>query len=649
VAKEGIKDMNNNTIKAIRVDKALQVSTYTDDTRKPEISKVTLDMAKLQLTLSFTETVNAKSLKVETIVLLNAGLSATQSVRLSKASVTSSKDGPIIVIDIAEADANAIKTADKLASTSVKDAYVNVASGTIADVDGNTLVALTTQADVFVADNVPPKLTKFELDMTSLQVTLHFSETVNAATLNIGMLNFQNATGSSEISSHVLKDGTKSSKNVNKVTIAIKKADADALKAKVNLATEKDDTFIVVQQGAIRDMRGNKVNAINATHAQKVSIYNQDGTKPTLLSFTALMPTKKPPVKLEMQFSESISMRSFNFSGVILSDGGGKAYRLTSGIISRHPGSSTVLDVTLSSKDLANIITLEGPLRTAANTQLALDYNTVSDEAQNPIMLMNTALAPTTHTVDVTPPHLVSFDLDFAADSLALVFSEPVTENTFAVTQVTLQANKKRCVSGTCGASLTLSAKSKFALAAGASTKMVIQLEDSDVDKIKADAKFAASEKSTFLSITKHIVQDPALNDALGVDDKAAMQVSKYTPDNVAPKIISYDLDMTTGVISMTFNEVIAVASVDLTHASLRDTESSIVGTLVSPKLSGKASGKDGTVMSKGAITLTFSESVFYSQTLHDDQRFHRQLRPQAFRGHAYASVRNGCEAQAFP
>ena len=619
----GLQDMdqqNDNRITAIPLGKCLKVAKYTGDTSFPELDSFELDMGALKLTLSFTETVKASTLDVETIVLQNNKLNAIvgQHVRLSDKSKTASKDGPVIVIDIAEADANDIKTADQLATTSIKDTYMVVTTGTVRDMDDNKLVAVATQAKAFKADNVSPTLQSFDVDMDKLTVKLTFSETIKSESLKLERITFQSKkTGGT---THVLSDGKRSVANKNMVTITILKLNADQIKAKTDLMSKKEDTFISLATGAITDMRGNDADEIKATSAQQSNAYANDVTAPYLVSFTALMPLQKPPVKLELEFSESVALVGTNIGNIIFyesTDLTGKSYRLTQGTASRHPDSSTKLDVTLSPKDLKGIIALTGVVRTTGQTNIRLDATAIKDEAGNANTKSTKSIQPTTHTVDITPPQLSTFDVDLSKDQIILHFSEAVTASTFEQAKVTVQATETLGASSHELKGNTFESGTKHGLA---DSDVVISLTQGQADLIKADRALAADKASTFIAIIKDIVQDPAQNLALGVSSTKAMQVDKYTADTVPPTIVSYDLDMTLGKLTMVFNEVVAVSSINLTAAKFRDTASDIAGTITSPSLSGTAAGADSTKIVamldlKSANNLRGIKGVAVSQT----------------------------------
>ena len=72
------------------------------------------------------------------------------------------------------------------------------------------------------------------------------------------------------------------------------------------------------------------------------------------------------------------------------------------------------------------------------------------------------------------------------------------------------------------------------------------------------------SANDTYLSITEDTVQDMFGNKVEDIDDTQAMQVASYQPDITAPVLLSFDLDMNSGVVTLYFNEVVNAESLNV-------------------------------------------------------------------------------------
>jgi len=138
------------------------------------------------------------------------------------------------VIGLSGAHANSIKAAGALVAVSTADASVTLSKKTTSDMDGAAVVSIddtaARQVDVFVADNIAPSLSQFDLDMA--QLVLRFSETVRASTLSVTQLSLQSNTTLGGGSSFTLtSSSTASTADSATVTVSLSASDANAIKA----------------------------------------------------------------------------------------------------------------------------------------------------------------------------------------------------------------------------------------------------------------------------------------------------------------------------------------------------------------------------------------------------------------------------------
>ena len=109
------------------------------------------------------------------------------------------------------------------------------------------------------------------------------------------------------------------------------------------------------------------------------------------------------------------------------------------------------------------------------------------------------------------------------------------------------------------------------AFVAGATNNVaVVTMDEVAVDAIKAVQTLAVDNISTFLSFSEGTVFDYAENAVTEVAAGPARAVGVYTKDLVAPNLVSFDLNMTYGAMSFTFNKVIRATSVNMSNALLQ-------------------------------------------------------------------------------
>jgi hypothetical protein len=617
-----VTDMAGVAVVPILASAAKQVASLTNDRAAATVTGIALDMHALELVLNFTETMNASSLDVAQISLQNKQSAATQHVVLTN-SKSVSQDGLQIVIKLSVADGNSIKSADSLATLSVANVFLAASNTSVRDMGGNGLAtiseSLAQQVDVFKKDSKDPTLDSFELNMNALTVTLLFSETVRADSMNVSAITLQSGLSSDGAGSPFLNRGNHSFRltggnvtdaNINTLVVYLTTSDANAIKALPALCTSPRDAFLVIEAAAVEDMRGNELERVADGSALNSTKFTKDVTPPRLIDVQALMLTSKPPVLLVAEFSESVVLSSLNVSAFVLQEvknisaGTGASFRFRSGVASVAASKPTVVSITVWDKDLAAIKHLAGVGRTQGNTFFSLDADAIKDHAGNGVSsVSNTAaLQVSNHTIDITPPQLVSFDADFHTGELQLTFSETVVTSTFNVTHVVLQASN-------------MTAAVSYQLTVGIVTTgirndiVVITLNDTDIDPIKKNRALAVGNSSTFISLAEGAVFDAAENAMVPVPTSSALQVSTYTKDKQGPRLVSFTLNMTDGSMVFTFDEVAMAASLDVSSAVLQNERVKAGSTKQSQPLAGVVTSGDGLVITAN-LNLTSANAL---------------------------------------
>jgi hypothetical protein len=206
----------------------------------------------------------------------------------------------------------------------------------------------------------------------------------------------------------------------------------------------------------------------------------------------------------------------------------------------------------------------------------------------------NSPLQVQNHTVDVTPPQVIGFTLSFTQRVVILTFSEPVVVDTAVASFITLQSS---ATSATYAHRLT----SSYVLGVGSNATnatVAVKLTKFDLDSIKElyyVGQLATSELTTFLSIDANIAQDYAENRALEIRASNALRVATYEKDSGSPNLILFNLDIDSGALMLSFDEVVRASSVN--PSGLRLANSGNAPLQVSPSLNGTVSVIDGLVI----------------------------------------------------
>jgi len=217
--------------------------------------------------------------------------------------------------------------------------------------------------------------------------------------------------------------------------------DANMIKIRTSICTEEGDTFLRMAQGAVLDMVGNPTDSIDDGDAMACEGYTKDNTAPKLVGFDAEMPTDKPPIMLTLTFDETVVLSELDVSGITIEDGNGKGYQLTQATATQDNLVPTVVVVTVSADDLEGLRAKKTVGRDRDEFYIDLASHAIVDHANKPVVATpeGQPLQVTKHTVDITPPEIVKFDLDLDSNELRLTFSEHVEIDTIDPKTIKIQ------------------------------------------------------------------------------------------------------------------------------------------------------------------------------------------------------------------
>ena len=578
-----VLDMNQNQNVEIPPENASIVDVFIPDERPPILLLFELDLTQEILTLSFTETVNASSLNVSGITIQNENLTLYRTLEEGYIVPPDYPDPfdngrPLFSIRLQPSDLNDIKGRPGFA-TSLNNTYLSLERFTVADMSGNLVEAvsplLPLQASVFIADSVRPELVSFNLDVDSGELFLTFSETVNVSTLNVSQLTLQCSEYSplydqlSFTPGNTSFDTFSSSPDQPRIVLQIGVNDLNELKRLTKLAVSFNTTFLSLTQDAIQDMNGNLVVPVENGNATQVTVFTPDTTDPQLLYFSLNLDSGV----LQMTFDETVDFSSLNFTSLAIQNSPFSddiSVQLTGGNIT-NLYDSTVVGVILTIEDQNEIKRIR-PLATSANnTYLTLAQGGILDMSWNPAVTVNItdALQASVFQEDITSPLLVAFDLDMNTGSIYLTFDETVEASSLDVTQITLQ-----------DATLTSDLNNTYTLTGGYSsmddsTTLVVNFTFFDLNSIKKIRGLASDLNGTnsFITITNVTIVDMNNNSVVAVPDSVALRVSTFTEDSTPPELVSFNLDLNTGVLTLNFSETVDTLTFNVTQFTFQSSE----------------------------------------------------------------------------
>ena len=592
VAAAALDDMNNNELTAI--SSALPASAFNEDSTDPTVVSFALDMNAGTITLSFSEVMNLTSVDVTyfrlqpTQVAANAdtiGFSAATTVPSSPAFAAS------VTLSIGESDLNALKSGSSLA-TERGSTYLIVAASAAFDMNNNALPAISGNSGLLATsltpDSTAPTIRTFSLNMHTEELTISFSEVVNATSVALpvsGTVRVQNTADDSWSEVYPITSATTGAGPLQTLVFVLSTTEANIIKAQTNLGTDRTNTFLSVAV-FVDDMAGNNNAVIAQSSALQALAVVVDGIRPALGSFDFLMASGEPPISIVLTFSETVNISSFSATGITLNNAVGDAFTLTGGSSERDATDPYIVTLTVADQDLSSLKASLNIGDIASNTLITLDSTTVSDEAGNAVVAVTSPINVTDHTVDITAPDLVAYTLDLNANKIILTFSEAVRSSSLGVTRLALQSDAS-------GAGSMFPLTGQSGLGSPANNIIQVSLTSADVIAIKTDTALATNRSNTYLSILSDLVIDEATNGNSLIASATALQAATYTRDDVDPTVTGFDLNMTSGILSLTFSEVMRASTVyvgALTFQSVGTSSSASVG----PGLSGSVSTEDG-------------------------------------------------------
>jgi len=189
---------------------------------------------------------------------------------------------------------------------------------------------------------------------------------------------------------------------------------------------------------------------------------------------------------------------------------------------------------------------------------------------------------------------LRSFDLNMSSAQLTLQFKGAVDAKSFEPDQLTLRS-ATATGAGTQTVALTASSTTSSANA----MKIVVDIGDSDMDRIKAMRKLATRKNDTCVEMTAKVFVDLFGTRISSLVPNDGVIVNDFTADTVAPVLKAFDLNVDQGTIRLNFTE-----TVDLNTFTAKGLALTTLGNSINLTLSG------GTIVEK-AIEKKDSSTVF--------------------------------------
>ena len=180
----------------------------------------------------------------------------------------------------------------------------------------------------------------------------------------------------------------------------------------------------------------------------------------------------------------------------------------------------------------------------------------------NPVVAIpfDNALPVSLYTEDTTPPELVRYDLDLDTGLLTLEFTETVNASSFNLSEVIIQNESSL---------LSYISIYNSSIRFEDSVFLYVQFGFDFFNELKRLDDLATTPNNTFLSFTSDALLDMNNNYVVAIENTSSRAVLNFTPDTNSPSLVAFDLDMDSGVITLSFNETIRVSTIATSFISL--------------------------------------------------------------------------------
>ena len=409
-----------------------------------------------------------------------------------------------------------------------------------------------------VQDNVRPQFESFTIDLDAGELTLSFSEDLILLTIN-GNVHIQS---SSVSPSDVFSLSTAAYTNQTGlygtvISIRLTTLDTGLLFNNTNLANSVNDTYLSLSEGFGVDYSGNNLIATaNGIRASQVITSLTPDNPPLLQEATLDLNNDTLLLTFNMAMNPSLTapdLITIAPIGVSLSTGTN---------VQLFNGNDTILLLSLAPSDSSSI-----KYSFTAGMSVSLGSNSVySTEGEGSLIQ---SITIETVIADTTGPLVSTYSFDLNSGQIFITFTEPVSNTSYNSSNIWLTS-----ASSTEPTGLPLTNSTVISTSAS-NTILAIQLPASIITAITSDPNLATSTANTFLFFTTNSFQDLFSNPLQS--SLLSTQPSSFTGDTAAPSLQAFTLDLDTGILSLSFSEVMIVSSFDISQVTLSVSSSNLV------------------------------------------------------------------------
>ena len=393
------------------------------------------------------------------------------------------------------------------------------------------------------------------------RVTITFTEAIDIGSFMVEGIILKNAMGAGAISQFQLASGLETTTNSSVVAIQLSEADLLAIKSMPNLARDTSSTVFSFASSTVTDISGNALAEGEVT----VIMYVPDTTSPQLSSWDIDLSNGN----ITLHFNEPVIVSSVEPSAITIQNRlsfPDEMVRLTGGRITASTAESMDIQIYLTTENINGIYQQLDLCTEPDNCFIAITDQTADDIFSNPNEAIpeESALNVTNFTADTFPPELVTFlELDFTNATLTLSFSETINTSSLDPTGLSLH--------NTYSSSLPFGTFISYTLTGGSTNSAIgssitIDLTEDDLNQLKALQRsglsgLCSAAATCFVRINSNLIQDVSGNPVQVLTESPIPTVDgllrAFRSDTIQPNLANFSIDLTNGILSLTFDETI--------------------------------------------------------------------------------------------
>jgi hypothetical protein len=587
----------------------LAFSLIAEDSISPRLLSYTMDMDAGRIILTFSEDIEQSNVNTSGIVIQGApgiNLSANTSLYYRLTSTSTIVTGTQVIISLVD-DFAQIQIRLQLA-THASNTYISMDRGAFTDrATPPNAVQLIPNEDAlmvsdFIPDTTPPELLRFSLNLEADTLILTYSESVLISSFIPGNISISSQRGVGPSTINFLLTGGRIVQSMfpiqSVVVFQLNSVDASFLERSSLIATTIADTYLSVNAGLAYDTNG--IPSIGHSSLQADEVI-PDTMPPSVVAFDFDLDS----AVLTLEFNDVVDASTVNGSAITLQSFVTRrlmeSRMLTvDGVTTSSPSGSIISlqlndELTNDIKRIRNLCTSSQNCYMTISQYLALDPSGLSTT----LITDGSAIVVRNFIEDLTSPFLLLWTLDMNAGIMELIFSETVDVTTFQFHQFTLQGISQMY-------SLTRAMSSPEPAA-----YVVIELNVLDLNEIKRLPGIGTNLNDTYLSVGSAAVFDMNGNGIIPIPSSDALLASVFIADRTSPSLLSFSLDIASGVLTLTFSETVSGASFTASAITLVNGQVSMIDGQLQPTANYTLTGGSWSTFDSTVIEIHLSQEDF--------------------------------------